>query len=46
YDAVRWAPKEYNPDDKQSNGKQDQIGDIKDASAPQAGFVWDESSGY
>nr|GEU73272.1 suppressor of ABI3-5 isoform X1 [Tanacetum cinerariifolium] len=46
YDAVGWAPKEYNPDDKQSNGKQDQGGDLKDASAPQAGFVWDEASGY
>ncbi|KAM0059809.1 putative G-patch domain, RNA recognition motif domain, Zinc finger, RanBP2-type, OCRE [Helianthus debilis subsp. tardiflorus] len=40
YDAAGWAPKEYNPDDKQSNG------DPKDASAPQSGFVWDEASGY
>ncbi|KAI3494778.1 hypothetical protein L1887_40389 [Cichorium endivia] len=46
YDAVGWAPKEYNPDDKQSNGKQDQGTDPKDASAPQSGFVWDEASGY
>ncbi|KAK9052979.1 hypothetical protein SSX86_029609 [Deinandra increscens subsp. villosa] len=40
YDAVGWAPKEYNPDDKQPNG------DPKDALAPQSGFVWDEASGY
>ncbi|KAK1438457.1 hypothetical protein QVD17_04266 [Tagetes erecta] len=40
YDAGGWAPKEYNPDDKQPNGDQ------KDASAPQSGFVWDEASGY
>ncbi|KAI3713587.1 hypothetical protein L1987_72168 [Smallanthus sonchifolius] len=40
YDAVGWAPKEYNPDEKQPNGDQ------KDASAPQSGFVWDEASGY
>ncbi|KAJ9549816.1 hypothetical protein OSB04_022359 [Centaurea solstitialis] len=46
YDAVGWAPKEYNPDDKQSNGRQDQGGEPKDGSAPQSGFVWDEASGY
>ncbi|XP_071705449.1 SUPPRESSOR OF ABI3-5-like isoform X2 [Rutidosis leptorrhynchoides] len=46
YDAAGWAPKEYNPDDKQSNGKQEPSGDPKDASAPSSGFVWDEASGY
>ncbi|XP_071696312.1 SUPPRESSOR OF ABI3-5-like isoform X2 [Rutidosis leptorrhynchoides] len=46
YDGVGWAPKEYNPDDKQSNGKQDQSRDPTDATAPQSGFVWDEASGY
>ncbi|XP_052210525.1 SUPPRESSOR OF ABI3-5 [Diospyros lotus] len=50
YDAVGWAPKEYNPDDKQSTvGKQHGGGEVsgpKDASAPQSGFVWDEASGY
>ncbi|CAK9173357.1 unnamed protein product [Ilex paraguariensis] len=49
YDAVGWAPKEYNPDDKQSAGGQEQRGELagqKDASAPQSGFVWDEASGY
>lgn len=43
YDSVGWAPKEYNPDDKQSNGPE-QTG--TDAGAPQSGFVWDEASGY
>ncbi|KAJ0042333.1 hypothetical protein Pint_18300 [Pistacia integerrima] len=49
YDAVGWAPKEYNPDDKQSAGDHEQHGEVsvqKDGSAPQSGFVWDESSGY
>ncbi|KAL6999354.1 hypothetical protein U1Q18_000515 [Sarracenia purpurea var. burkii] len=50
YDAVGWAPKEYNPDDKLSSGRQDEGGGAiagpKDASAPQSGFVWDEASGY
>lgn len=50
YDAVGWAPKEYNPDDKQSTGGQEQGGAQvsvqKDGSAPQSGFVWDEASGY
>jgi RNA-binding protein 5/10 len=50
YDAVGWAPKEYNPDDKQSTSGQEQIcGEIAvqhDGSAPQSGFVWDEASGY
>ncbi|KAM7530941.1 hypothetical protein LguiB_034351 [Lonicera macranthoides] len=50
YDAVGWAPKEYNPDDKQSTGGQEQgSGELavqKDASAPQSGFVWDEALGY
>ncbi|KAJ6842776.1 SUPPRESSOR OF ABI3-5 isoform X1 [Iris pallida] len=48
YDAAGWAPKDYNPDDKQSIGgieqgnTEAQIG----GSAPQSGFVWDEKSGY
>ncbi|GFZ16570.1 suppressor of abi3-5 [Actinidia rufa] len=50
YDAVGWAPKEYNPDDKQSTGGQEQggggVAGPMDASAPQSGFVWDEASGY
>lgn len=50
YDAVGWAPKEYNPDDKQSNSGKEQIGGKvavqNDGSAPQSGFVWDEASGY
>ncbi|KAG5540050.1 hypothetical protein RHGRI_020326 [Rhododendron griersonianum] len=50
YDAVGWAPKEYNADDKQSTGGQEQgsgvVAGPKDASAPQSGFVWDEASGY
>ncbi|KAM7461791.1 hypothetical protein LguiA_029912 [Lonicera macranthoides] len=50
YDAVGWAPKEYNPDDKQSTGGQEQgSGELevqKAASATQSGFVWDEASGY
>ncbi|KAA8524815.1 hypothetical protein F0562_011238 [Nyssa sinensis] len=45
YDAVGWAPKEYNPDDKQSTGG-GELAVQKDASAPQSGFVWDEASGY
>lgn len=43
YDAVGWAPKEYNPDDKQPTVNQEQG---KEGSAPQSGFVWDEASGY
>ncbi|XP_038685999.1 SUPPRESSOR OF ABI3-5 isoform X2 [Tripterygium wilfordii] len=50
YDAVGWAPKEYNPEDKQSNGgleKHGGDGTVRnDSSAPQSGFVWDEASGY
>ncbi|PIA32593.1 hypothetical protein AQUCO_04400055v1 [Aquilegia coerulea] len=50
YDAVGWAPKEYNPDEKQSVGGQEQgsgqHAPQKDGSAPQSGFVWDEASGY
>ncbi|XP_057976476.1 SUPPRESSOR OF ABI3-5 isoform X2 [Malania oleifera] len=50
YDAVGWAPKEYNPDDKQSTGGQEQGGEDQAVqqvgSAPQSGFVWDEASGY
>ncbi|CAI9089686.1 OLC1v1024305C1 [Oldenlandia corymbosa var. corymbosa] len=49
YDAVGWAPKEYNPDDKQASSVQEQGGGVaaqSDAQAPQSGFVWDEASGY
>ncbi|XP_055821129.1 SUPPRESSOR OF ABI3-5 isoform X4 [Solanum dulcamara] len=47
YDAVGWAPKEYNPDDKRSTGGQEHSGEVADQnSAPQSGFVWDEASGY
>ncbi|XP_021722277.1 SUPPRESSOR OF ABI3-5-like isoform X2 [Chenopodium quinoa] len=49
YDAVGWAPKEYNPDDRQPVGIQEQGTEVagrKEGSAPQAGFVWDEASGY
>ncbi|KAL1195914.1 SUPPRESSOR OF ABI3-5 [Cardamine amara subsp. amara] len=50
YDGVGWAPKEYNPDEKQTTGGQAQgVGGIesqKGASAPQSGYVWDEASGY
>ncbi|KAG8058197.1 hypothetical protein GUJ93_ZPchr0002g24885 [Zizania palustris] len=42
YDAVGWAPKEYNPDDKLNSNSETQ----NDGSAPQSGFVWDEKSGY
>ncbi|KAF0919442.1 hypothetical protein E2562_029464 [Oryza meyeriana var. granulata] len=42
YDAVGWAPKEYNPDDKLNSNSEPQ----NDGSAPQSGFVWDEKSGY
>ncbi|XP_058104187.1 SUPPRESSOR OF ABI3-5 isoform X2 [Magnolia sinica] len=51
YDAVGWAPKEYNPDDKQSTGGPEQGSNERTdgqngGSAPQSGFVWDEASGY
>ncbi|XP_070009782.1 SUPPRESSOR OF ABI3-5 isoform X3 [Nicotiana tabacum] len=47
YDAVGWAPKEYNPDDKLSTGGQERSGEVAGQnSAPQSGFVWDEASGY
>ncbi|KAJ6834621.1 SUPPRESSOR OF ABI3-5 isoform X1 [Iris pallida] len=48
YDAVGWAPKEYNPDDKQSIGgiEQGNVEAQNGGSAPQSGFVWDEKSGY
>lgn len=49
YDAVGWAPKEYNPDDKQLTAAAEQNGNTESqmgGSAPQAGFVWDEKSGY
>ncbi|CAM0903994.1 unnamed protein product [Alopecurus aequalis] len=42
YDAVGWAPKEYNAEDKPNSNSESQ----KDDSAPQSGFVWDEKSGY
>ncbi|KAK4479859.1 hypothetical protein RD792_015402 [Penstemon davidsonii] len=49
YDAVGWAPKEYNAEDKQAAGGQEQgfhVAGQMDHSAPQSGFVWDEASGY
>ncbi|CAA0822450.1 suppressor of abi3-5 [Striga hermonthica] len=49
YDAVGWAPKEYNPEDNTSGSGQQQAGQVEgqgDHSAPQSGFVWDEASGY
>ncbi|KAK6947467.1 G-patch domain, partial [Dillenia turbinata] len=50
YDAVGWAPKEYNPNDKEAASGQEQGGGElaaqKDNLAPQSGFVWDEASGY
>ncbi|KAF3636591.1 putative RNA-binding protein 5-A-like isoform X3 [Capsicum annuum] len=47
YDAVGWAPKEYNPDDKLSTGGQEHSREVAGQnSAPQSGFVWDETSGY
>nr|CAB3448953.1 unnamed protein product [Digitaria exilis] len=42
YDAIGWAPKEYNPDEKQNSNTESQ----KDGPAAQSGFVWDEKSGY
>ncbi|KAG8069854.1 hypothetical protein GUJ93_ZPchr0006g45654 [Zizania palustris] len=42
YDAVGWAPKEYNPDGTLNSNSESQ----SDGSAPQSGFVWDEKSGY
>ncbi|KAL5729205.1 hypothetical protein ACHQM5_002184 [Ranunculus cassubicifolius] len=45
YDAAGWAPKEYNPDEKQSVGHEQETSG-KDSAAPQSGFVWDEASGY
>ncbi|XP_021645315.2 SUPPRESSOR OF ABI3-5 isoform X2 [Hevea brasiliensis] len=49
YDAVGWAPKEYNPDDKSTSGQEQDGGEAavqKDGSTTQSGFVWDEASGY
>ncbi|XP_038988821.1 SUPPRESSOR OF ABI3-5-like isoform X2 [Phoenix dactylifera] len=49
YDAAGWAPKEYNPDEKQSTSGLEQNTNAdaqKGGSAPQSGFVWDEKSGY
>ena len=49
YDAVGWAPKEYNPDEKQSafGNEQSGTGEAQQSGlAPQSGFVWDEKSGY
>ena len=43
YDSVGWAPKEYNPDAKQSTGPEQTGAEV---GAPQSGFVWDEASGY
>ncbi|XP_062224001.1 SUPPRESSOR OF ABI3-5-like isoform X2 [Phragmites australis] len=42
YDAIGWAPKEYNADDKLNSDSESQ----KEGSAAQSGFVWDEKSGY
>ncbi|KAI5007049.1 hypothetical protein ZWY2020_046997 [Hordeum vulgare] len=42
YDAVGWAPKEYNAEDNVDGNSESQ----KNDSAPQSGFVWDEKSGY
>ena len=38
-----WAPKEYNPDDKQSTAPEQTSTEV---GAPQSGFIWDEASGY
>ncbi|XP_047306452.1 SUPPRESSOR OF ABI3-5-like isoform X2 [Impatiens glandulifera] len=48
FDSTGWAPKEYNPDNKQSAGRPEQgAGDGQNGSSePQSGFVWDEASGY
>lgn len=50
YDAVGWAPKEYNPEEKHSSGRQETAdGDVpvqNDGSSLQLGFVWDQTSGY
>ncbi|KAG6494235.1 hypothetical protein ZIOFF_049254 [Zingiber officinale] len=48
YDAVGWAPKEYNPDKKQSTAGlgQSNAEALEHGSAPQSGFVWDDKSGY
>ncbi|KAJ7000343.1 LOW QUALITY PROTEIN: hypothetical protein NC653_010968 [Populus alba x Populus x berolinensis] len=47
YDAVGWAPKEYNPDEKQSvEHAGGEITVQKDGSNAQSAFVWDEASGY
>ncbi|GAB2209390.1 hypothetical protein Drorol1_Dr00026603 [Drosera rotundifolia] len=49
YDVVGWAPKEYNPDDKQSTVAQEQgggVSGVNEGSNLQSGFVWDEASGY
>ncbi|KAJ8753382.1 hypothetical protein K2173_019781 [Erythroxylum novogranatense] len=47
YDAYGWAPKEYNPDDKQSTKGHEQTASVQnDGSSKQSGFVWDEASGY
>ncbi|KAL5990209.1 hypothetical protein ACLOJK_011106 [Asimina triloba] len=46
YDAIGWAPKEYNPDDKQSTGMPKQGSKRHTENKPHSGFVWDEASGY
>ncbi|MCO5566416.1 hypothetical protein L7F22_020093, partial [Adiantum nelumboides] len=45
YDAVGWAPKEYNPDQAKDGGAPES-GASNINAAPQAGFMWDEASGY
>ncbi|KAJ0984915.1 hypothetical protein J5N97_003271 [Dioscorea zingiberensis] len=49
YDVIGWAPKEYNPDEKQSTGRLEKNRNDeaqKDGATPHYGFVWDEKSGY
>ncbi|MQL96459.1 hypothetical protein Taro_029140 [Colocasia esculenta] len=49
YDSVGWAPKEYNPNEKQATAGTEQNGNGEaqnTGSAPQSGFVWDETTGY
>ncbi|XP_010522540.1 PREDICTED: SUPPRESSOR OF ABI3-5 isoform X2 [Tarenaya hassleriana] len=49
YDAVGWAPKEYNPDARQTAGQNQGVGEVEaqqGTSAPHSGYVWDEASGY
>uniref|UniRef100_A0A1D1YNU4 RNA-binding protein 5 n=1 Tax=Anthurium amnicola TaxID=1678845 RepID=A0A1D1YNU4_9ARAE len=49
YDSIGWAPKEYNPDEKQPTAGSEQNGGAEaknTAAVPQSGFVWDETTGY